>query len=335
MSGTPPIPERVDSLSLGQLPLQVVVNPPIIKVDPREDSPYLEPATMEYESEDFFRDSYKTLNTFLQNGELCDVEIQCGQKSFKCHRIILASISGYFRAMFLGALAESHQEVIKIQDIDENVMEDMVHYAYSGKIKIHVDNVQSILYVASILQIENVARACSDFMKEHLHPENCVQVHAFAIQHNREQLIKYSQDFITENFLEVACTPEYLSMTPAVIDTIVGSSSLNVSNEVEVFEAVMLWINHDKENRKQHLPSLMAKIKLPLINTGYLMDNIASNDLVRTNLGCRDYMDEAKNYQMYLANLVSDIKITERMRPRKSYAGKRIHGYFQLTTQLC
>jgi len=324
MSGTPPIPERVDSL---KVELSVSLNHSIhveqqnvlAEADPQSLS--VEPATMEYKTPEFFRDMYKILHTFQINGELCDVEIQCGRKSFRCHRILLASISGYFRAMFLGTLAESKQEVIKIQDIDENVMEDMVKYAYSGKITINVDNVQSILYVASILQIENVAHACSGFMKEHLHPENCVQVHAFAIQHNREQLIKYSQDFITENFVEVMKTPEYLSMTPAVIETIVGSSSLNVTNEVEVFEAVMLWINHDKDNRKQHLPGLMGKIKLPLINTGYLMEKIASNELVRTNLGCRDYMDEAKNYQMYLANLVPDMKITGRMRPRKSYSG--------------
>lgn len=324
MSGTPPIPERLDSLGVDQgqfIPPALDYDARAGQADARDDSPSFEPVTVEYETPDFFRDTYKTLNMFLENGELCDVEIQCGSKSFKCHRIILASISGYFRAMFMGALAESKQNVVKIQDIDENVMEDMVKYAYSGKIRINVDTVQSILYVASILQIENVARACSDFMKEHLHPENCVQVHAFAIQHNREQLIKYSQDFITENFLEVAKMPEYLSMSPLVIDTIVGSSNLNISNEIEVFEAVMLWINHDKENRKQHLPSLMSKIKLPLVNTSYLMDKIASNELVRTNLGCRDYMDEAKNYQMYQANLVTDIKITERMRPRKSYSG--------------
>ncbi|XP_060584738.1 kelch-like protein 8 isoform X1 [Ruditapes philippinarum] len=325
MSGTPPIPERVDSLQIDQLP-SLPTSPPVTESDNNadsqgEDSLSIEASIVDYETPNFFRDTYKTLNNFRDKGELCDVEIQCGQRSFKCHRILLASISGYFRAMFMGKMAESKQNVIKIQDIDENILENMIKYAYSGKVTITVDNVQGVLYVASILQIENVAHACSEFMKEHLHPDNCVQVHGFAMQHNREQLIRYTQEFITDNFNEVSKTPEFMTMSADVIDGIVSSSTLNVSREEEVFEAVMQWINHDKENRKQHLPRLLGKVKLPLISTHYLMNNVATNELVRSNLDCRDFLDEAKYYQMYIGNLLTDMTLSDRTRPRKSYAG--------------
>lgn len=324
MAENPPIPERVDSLGISQQSKQSTDE--LISCQPdnvSDDSPSnSQPNVMEFLSPNFFQDMYKTLQDFQETGELCDIEIQCGRKTFKCHRLILASISGYFRVMFVGKMAESKQSVVKIQDIDENVLEKMIKYAYSGKITITVDNVQSVLYVASILQIENVANACSNFMKEHLHPDNCVQVHTFAMQHNRQQLIKYTQDFITDNFLAVSKTPEFMSMSAGDIDNILSSDKLNVSSEVEVFEAVMEWINHDKENRKQYLSKLVSKIKLPLINPRYLMEKVASNQLVRNDLECRDYLDEAKYYQMYIGNLVSDFKITERTRPRSSYAGK-------------
>ncbi|XP_052795806.1 kelch-like protein 8 isoform X2 [Mya arenaria] len=329
MSDTPPLPERVDSLNREE-PCIIVPSRSLSESDfqPRYEAG--EPSssitsstasTVEFETPDFFRDAYKLLNGFLEKEELCDVEIQCGTRSFKCHRNILSTVSGYFRAMFLGKMAESKQDVVKIQDIDENVMEDMIKYAYSGKVMISVENVQSILYVASILQVENVAQVCSDFMKEHLSAENCGQVHTFAMQHNREQLIKYTRDFITDNFLEVSKTPEYLSMSADVIDSIVGSNKLNVSNEAEVFDTVMLWINHDKEDRKQHLAKLMSKIKVPLLSTSYLTEKVASNELVRTDLGCRDLLDEARSYHMYQASLLQDLTLNDRMRPRKSYAG--------------
>lgn len=327
MSGTPPIPERVDSLQIDQLP-SLPTSPPVSDPDnssnfQRNGSLSSEASFVEYETPNFFKDTYKMLNSFVEKAELCDVEIQCGERSFKCHRIILASISGYFRAMFMGKMAESKQSVIKIQDIDANIMENMIKYAYNGKILINVENVQGLLYVASILQIENVAHACSEFMKEHLHPDNCVQVHGFAMQHNREQLIKYTEDFITENFLDVSKTPDFMSVSADVIDTIVGSSNLNVSREEEVFEALMKWINHDRENRKQYLAQLLGKVKLPLIDARYLMEKVAANELVRSNLECRDILDDARHYQMYLGNLlhVHDMQITERTRPRKSYAG--------------
>lgn len=272
MSNTPPLPERFDSLELGSL--QFVVPAGVMSeadfqpnyMDKKQtcaESPT--PTAMEVETPNFFRESYNTLNTFYSKEALCDVTIECGSKSFKCHRLILAIVSGYFRSMFLGTMSESKQDVVKIKEIDENVLEDMIRYAYSGKIQITVDNVQSILYVASILQIEDVAKACSDFMKEHLSSDNCVQVHTFAMLHNREQLINSSQSFITENFLDVSKTTEFLSMPANIIESIVDSDRLNVSNEIEVFEAVMSWINHDPEDRKQHLTKLMSKIKVCLI----------------------------------------------------------------------
>lgn len=336
MSGTPPIPERVDSLQIDQQ-LTSPSGTDSSELNSNhlhstgEESVGCEASLVEYETPDFFKETYNTLNSFLDKGDLCDVEIQCGEKSFKCHRIILASISGYFRAMFLGTLAESKQNVVKIQDIDENVLENMIRYAYSGKFTITVDNVQGVLYVASILQIENVASACSDFMKEHLHPDNCIQVYAFAMQHNRQQLINFTQDFITEHFLDVSKTPEFMSMSVNVIDSIINSSNLNISSEVEAYEAVMKWINHDTEDRKQHLAKLLAKVKLPLINTHYLMETVATNELVRINLECRDYLDEAKYYQMYVGNLLSDVQITERTRPRKSYAGMSMNAVLAYT----
>ncbi|XP_052276834.1 kelch-like protein 8 isoform X2 [Dreissena polymorpha] len=327
MANAPTLPQRLDSLAMDEH-YAIAPNIAIRESDfqPRfdagdQDSLSNSEVTMEFETPDFFKESYKTLNTFLDRKEICDVEIVCGSKSFRCHRIILATISGYFRAMFLGNLAESRQDVVAIQDIDENVMADMIKYAYSGKILITVENVQSILYVSCILQVENVAKVCSEFMKRHLSAENCLQVHAFAMQHNRENLIKYTQDFITENFIDVTKTPEFLSMSSNVIDSIVGSEYLNVSNETEVFEAIMSWIKHNTADRKQHLAMLFSKIKVPLIETSYLMEKVATDDLVRLDLGCRDILDEAKYYHMYQGNLVSDIKLTDRMRPRKSYAG--------------
>lgn len=51
------------------------------------------------------------------------------------------------------------------------------------------------------------------------------------------------------------------------------------------------------------------------------METVERDDIIRENLECRDLIDEAKYYQMSLASLVPTVKITERSRPRKSYAG--------------
>ena len=83
----------------------------------------------------------------------------------------------------------------------------------------------------------------------------------------------------------------------------------------------MKWISHEKESRQEHLPKLLSGVKLPLLSLQYLMENVEKEELVKRNLECRDYLDEAKYYQMSQVSLVPDVSASERTRPRKSYAG--------------
>lgn len=135
----------------------------------------------QFEARNFLKDSFRTLHGFYENQEMCDVEIRVGNKSFKCHRVVLACASLYFRAMFKSEMAETKQEVITIQDLDEDAMEKVVNFAYTARIKITTETVQQILFAASILQIESVAEACANFMKLHLHPSNCIEVNSLHI----------------------------------------------------------------------------------------------------------------------------------------------------------
>lgn len=57
------------------------------------------------------------------------------------------------RAMFLSEMSEAKQELIEIKDFDGDAIQDLVHFAYSSKLVLTVDNVQPLLYAACILQV--------------------------------------------------------------------------------------------------------------------------------------------------------------------------------------
>lgn len=57
------------------------------------------------------------------------------------------------RAMFLSEMSEAKQELIEIKDFDGDAIQDLVHFAYSSKLTLTVDNVQPLLYAACILQV--------------------------------------------------------------------------------------------------------------------------------------------------------------------------------------
>lgn len=63
------------------------------------------------------------------------------------------SLLPLLRAMFLSEMSEAKQELIEIKDFDGDAIQDLVHFAYSSKLTLTVDNVQPLLYAACILQV--------------------------------------------------------------------------------------------------------------------------------------------------------------------------------------
>ncbi len=165
--------------------------------------------------------------------------LQCGKKTVSCHRVVLACISRYFRTMFTSDMKECKNEKITINDIDDHALVSLINFAYTAKIKITVDNVQSLLYASSILQVETVANACSDFMKSHLDPPNCIGVYTFAEQHGRQELMRKVDQYIQDHFLDVVECDEFMSISPKHLISLVESPDLNVENECDVYEAVI------------------------------------------------------------------------------------------------
>ncbi|XP_036363984.1 kelch-like protein 8 [Octopus sinensis] len=274
-----------------------------------------------FEASNHCQEGFKALLDFYNRKILCDLEIRVGKKSIWCHRVVLACVSNYFKGMFTSDMAESKQGVLTIHDLDEHCLQALITFAYTSKVTLTVDNVQQLLYASSILQMETVAQACCKFMQNHLHPTNCVGVRNFAEQHGCTELVKVTDEYILEHFLEVVDQEEFCNMPYKVIDIIVSSPNLNVPSEIRVYEGVMKWVKQDLMKRRCYLPKLLAHVKLPLIPVSYLMDCVETEDLLKKSFECRDFLDEAKHYQMSHTNLIIEVKITERMKPRKSYAG--------------
>ena len=45
-----------------------------------------------------------------------------------------------------------------------------------------------------------------------------------------------------------------------------------VESEVAVFEALMSWVKHSPNTRKEHLALLMSFVRLPLLSAKYITD---------------------------------------------------------------
>ena len=213
-----------------------------------------------FDCQNQWRESLVVIQQLYKTKALCDFTLRCGTSSFLCHRLVLAACSPYFRAMFMSEMIESRQDSLEVKDIDEKSLEAIVEFMYTSKIVLTVDNVQKILFAGSLLQMDEISKACSDFMKCHLHPSNCLGVRTFANQHGCTTLSGAADSYAHEHFLEVVGQEEFFTIDAQHLMALIASPDIRIEHESQVYEAIMKWVKFDLPNRERHLAALMSKV---------------------------------------------------------------------------
>ncbi|XP_034751219.1 kelch-like protein 20 isoform X2 [Etheostoma cragini] len=257
------------------------------------------------------------LNSLRLNNAFCDVTLCCGGQEFPCHRIVLASFSSYFQAMFSTDLIESKQERVAINGVEPQMIGMLVSYAYTSEVYISKANVQALLAAANLLDVMAVREACCHFMECQMDEMNCVGIHCFAEAHSCKVLEKRSMDYIHEHFSSVSQQEEFLSLCVDKLTEIIASDFLIVPKEEMVFEAAVSWLNKCT-SRKQSFEKVLEHIRLPLISPYYLHDVVESLDVVKENQSCQKLISEAKDY-LLLKDRRGELYCS-RSRPRRSTA---------------
>lgn len=242
--------------------------------------------------------SFAAINRMRQNIQLCDVILRVGVDGIHAHRVVLASTSPYFYAMFNDDMAEKVQREVVLHDIDAAALQLLVDYAYTGEIHITEDNVQVLLPASSLLQISSVREACCKFLMRQLHPSNCLGIRSFADAHSCKELHRRSHRFALQNFQDVMNTEEFLLLPFSEVEELISNTQLNIPSEEKVFLAVLSWVKHDVTERVQNIGKLLRHVRLPLLPRDFLMTAVDSETLVRENAECKELLLEAMKYHL-------------------------------------
>ena len=71
----------------------------------------------------------------LQTGELADVDVIVGGRTFNCHKAILGAKSPFFKAAFVHDMKEKATGTMTVDGIDSETFSDMLVYIYGGNIE--------------------------------------------------------------------------------------------------------------------------------------------------------------------------------------------------------
>uniref|UniRef100_A0A8C7EHH2 Kelch like family member 28 n=2 Tax=Nothoprocta perdicaria TaxID=30464 RepID=A0A8C7EHH2_NOTPE len=236
------------------------------------------------------------LNLLRQHRELCDIILRVGDVKIHAHKVVLASISPYFKAMFTGNLSEKENSEVEFQCVDEAALQAIVEYAYTGTVFISQDTVESLLPAANLLQVKLVVKECCAFLESQLDPGNCIGISRFAETYGCHDLYLAANKYICQNFEDVCQTEEFFELTHSELDEIVSNDCLNVVTEETVFYALESWIKYDVQERQKHLAQLLHCVRLPLLSVKFLTRLYEANHLIRDDHTCKHLLNEALKY---------------------------------------
>lgn len=200
--------------------------------------------------------------------------------------------------MFSQDYKEYSKKEIELKEIDATALEHLINYAYSGCIRIDINNCQSLMIGASFLQLNKVRDACAEFLIRKFHPQNVLGIKSFGDSLSHSSLVIAADKFINQKFAAISTSEEFMQLSITDLLEIIRRDEINCSSEEIIFEAVMRWIKFNEAERSCLLPEVLSKVRLPLLSPQYLADSVATEELIRSSHKCRDLLDEAKDFHL-------------------------------------
>ncbi|XP_023581241.1 kelch-like protein 2 isoform X2 [Trichechus manatus latirostris] len=229
--------------------------------------------------------AFKVMNELRSQNLLCDVTIVAEDMEISAHRVVLAACSPYFHAMFTGEMSESRAKRVRIKEVDGWTLRMLIDYVYTAEIQVTEENVQVLLPAAGLLQLQDVKKTCCEFLESQLHPVNCLGIRAFADMHACTDLLNKANTYAEQHFADVVLSEEFLNLGIEQVCSLISSDKLTISSEEKVFEAVIAWVNHDKDVRQEFMARLMEH-------------RVEEEALVKNSSACKDYLIEAMKYHL-------------------------------------
>ncbi|XP_078589157.1 kelch repeat and BTB domain-containing protein 2-like [Branchiostoma floridae x Branchiostoma japonicum] len=253
-----------------------------------------------YQDESYLHGFLGTVGDLQKDGALQDVVLEVEGRRFPCHRLVLSAASPYFRAMFTSDMAESRQKTVVLQGLEMSALEEILSYIYSGTLHVSLDKVQPLYQAADLLQLDYVRDTCSSYMAMNVERSTCVDLYKFADVFSVDIVRKDCLQLIHKHFVEVASSEDFCSLSVNQLTEIISHDELDVKEETTVWEAVVRWVQHSREDRLHHLPSILPHIRFNLL-TPYNMMTILDHPLAREDPGrssIKNVVKEASNINM-------------------------------------
>ncbi|XP_055307298.1 BTB/POZ domain-containing protein 3-like [Sitodiplosis mosellana] len=198
------------------------------------------PAPIDYENVGL---TTSVWNLYL-NVEIADVNFiitsSNGQEDrIPAHKVLLASRSDVFKAMFYGPAKEEGD--VKIVDTTSTAFKQFLQFFYFGRVSLTMENIGYVLGLVNKYNMPDGMNVCVSFIKDTLTENNACTAYGLAILYDQDNLKQFAEQQISRNTKAVFESASFLKCNHAILGHILNIDILSCP-EVEVFKACIAWV---------------------------------------------------------------------------------------------
>ena len=120
-------------------------------------------------------------------------------------------------------------------------------------------------------------------IKDNLNITTAILYYKLAYVYNLQNLNETTMMYIERCFSVVAETRSFLELDFSLVKKILYSSELHITSEIEVFNAVDVWVSYKTEERRSFAEELLLTVRLPLLSDLALNYLLSKSSLCKIN----------------------------------------------------
>ncbi|EEY58558.1 uncharacterized protein PITG_10648 [Phytophthora infestans T30-4] len=220
------------------------------------------------------------------------------------HRVILATASPFFHALFTSGMKESHEisPRVPLPGVPFAAFQEILRYVYMGELRVSGDTILSVLHAANRLELEEVVEICCKQLMLEINVNNCVEIYMSCEQLQMRAacrlLAQAARAMIDTYFCDVYRSESFKNLSLHAVMKILRPKERNNSTAVkswmmrhpiakqrQLSEVLQLPTNTEDETAPKRRNSgnamVNSKERRPSVSTDDAMDVYTANVLSR------------------------------------------------------
>lgn len=178
--------------------------------------------------------------TLYLNEEGADVWFRFGDKQIPAHKLILTTMTPWFKTMFFGSLPEGEVVNMTNSNVTADAFKEFLRFLYLNKANLTMKNIDGVMDLAKQSMIDNVFTECEDFLIKSLTTDTVCFGYQLALLYESERLKVICEDEICVNAEQILRSTSFMDFNYDFLQNILQCDAL-ACEEIYIFEACIAW----------------------------------------------------------------------------------------------